>query len=68
MDWEYTPFTPQFNLTDHSGATCPCGFTSDGLPVGLQIIGRLEDEVTVLQASAAFERVRSWADKRPPVS
>jgi len=38
------------------------------LPVGLQIIGRLEDEVTVLQASAAFEKVRPWADKRPPVS
>lgn len=68
MDWEYTPFTPQFNLTGHPGATCPCGFTSNGLPVGLQIIGRLEDEVTVLQASAAFEKVRPWADKRPPVS
>lgn len=44
----------------------PCGVTADGLPVGLQIVGRWRDEVTVLRAAAAFERARPWADRRPP--
>ena len=39
-----------------------------GLPIGLQVVGRLEDEVTVLRASAAFEKARPWTGKRPPVS
>jgi Asp-tRNA(Asn)/Glu-tRNA(Gln) amidotransferase A subunit family amidase len=59
--------TPLFNLTGQPAATVPCGFTSDGLPIGLQIVGRRFDEATVLRASAAFEAVRPWAHKRPPV-
>ena len=58
--------TPLFNLTGQPAATVPCGFTSDGLPIGLQIVGRRFDEATVLRASAAFEAVRPWAQKRPP--
>lgn len=68
INWGLVPFTPIFNLTRNPAATVPCGFSSDGLPIGLQIVGRLEDDVTVLQASAAFEKVRPWADKRPLVS
>ncbi|HXH13053.1 MAG TPA: amidase [Alphaproteobacteria bacterium] len=59
--------TPLFNLTGQPAATVPCGFTSDGLPIGLQIVGRRFDEATVLRASAAFEAARPWAQKRPPV-
>jgi aspartyl-tRNA(Asn)/glutamyl-tRNA(Gln) amidotransferase subunit A len=59
--------TPLFNLTGQPAATVPCGFTGDGLPIGLQIVGRRFDEATVLRASAAFEAVRPWAQKRPPV-
>jgi aspartyl-tRNA(Asn)/glutamyl-tRNA(Gln) amidotransferase subunit A len=59
--------TPLFNLTGQPAATVPCGFTSDGLPIGLQIVGRRFDEATVLRASAAFEAARPWAHKRPPV-
>jgi len=43
----------------------PCGFTKDGLPIGLQIVGRRFDDSTVLRASAAFERARPWAQHRP---
>ena len=43
----------------------PAGFTKDGLPVGLQIIGRHLDDRTVLAASAAFEQARPWAHKWP---
>jgi len=57
--------TPLFNLTGQPAATVPCGLTSDGLPIGLQIVGRRFDEATVLRASAAFEAIRPWAQTRP---
>jgi aspartyl-tRNA(Asn)/glutamyl-tRNA(Gln) amidotransferase subunit A len=61
----WTAFTYPFNLTGMPAATVPCGFAKDGLPVGLQIVGRLRDDALVLRAAAAFEAVRPWADKRP---
>ena len=67
-DRAFNPFNLVFNMTQQPAATVPCGFTSEGLPVGLHIVGRWGDEATVLRASAAFEQVRPWADKRPPVS
>ena len=67
-DWAFNPFNVVFNATQQPAASVPCGFNSDGLPVGLHVIGRREDEVSVLQASKAFEGARPWADKRPPVS
>jgi aspartyl-tRNA(Asn)/glutamyl-tRNA(Gln) amidotransferase subunit A len=63
----YTPFTRAFNLSGQPAASIPCGFSSEGLPVGLHIVGRRREESTVLRASAAFERVRPWAEHRPPV-
>ena len=66
--WGFTPFTYLFNLTGNPAASAPAGFSSEGLPIGLQIIGGMKDEVTVLAASAAFEEARPWASKRPPVS
>jgi len=68
LDWEFCPFTCVFNLTGNPAASVPCGFTSDGLPIGVQIVGRFEDEITVLRASAAFEEARPWLKKRPPIS
>ena len=61
----FTPFTYLFNLTGNPAATVPCGFDSEGMPVGLQLVGNLEDEMTVLAASAAFESARPWAATRP---
>lgn len=58
-------FTFPANMTGQPAATIPAGFTHDGLPVGLQIIGRHLDDKTVLRASGAFERARPWADKWP---
>jgi aspartyl-tRNA(Asn)/glutamyl-tRNA(Gln) amidotransferase subunit A len=56
-----------FNQTGQPAITVPCGFTSDGLPVGLQIVGKRNADDAVLRAAAAFEAARPWADRRPPL-
>ena len=61
----WMPFTFPFNLTGQPAASVPVGFTSAGLPVGLQIVGRRHDDRTVLAASAAFEAAAPWAARRP---
>jgi len=65
--YDWIPFTFPFNLTGHPGASVPCGFTSDKLPIGLQIVGRRLDDATVLRAAAAVERLQPGADQKPPV-
>ena len=46
-------------------ATVPAGFSKDGLPIGLQIVGRHLDDPTVMRAAAAFEMAQPWRDKWP---
>ena len=67
-NYEWIPFTFPFNLTGQPACTVPCGFTRDGLPIGLQIVGRRFDDATVLQAAALFESAEPWAATRPPVA
>jgi aspartyl-tRNA(Asn)/glutamyl-tRNA(Gln) amidotransferase subunit A len=61
----WMPYTFLFNLTGQPAASVPAGWTEDGLPVGLQIVGRRHADRTVLAASAAFEAACPWADRRP---
>ncbi|MFX1418013.1 MAG: amidase [Promethearchaeota archaeon] len=61
----WMPYTYIFNLTQHPAATIPSGFSSEGLPIGLQIVGRRFDELTVLQVSKAFENITPWQEKKP---
>ncbi len=67
-DWiRWAGFSYPFNLTWQPAATCPCGFTPAGLPVGVQFVsGRFQD-LRILQASRVFEQAFPWADKRPPL-
>jgi aspartyl-tRNA(Asn)/glutamyl-tRNA(Gln) amidotransferase subunit A len=66
-DWiAWAGFSYPFNFTGQPASTVPAGFTPAGLPVGLQIVGRRFADLTVLQASAAFEEARPWAQRRPP--
>lgn len=62
----WTPFSYPFNLTQQPACTIPCGLTSAGLPIGLQIVGRMFDDATVLRAARAYETVRPVA--RPDVT
>jgi aspartyl-tRNA(Asn)/glutamyl-tRNA(Gln) amidotransferase subunit A len=61
-------FTRPFNLTGHPAASVPCGFTGEGLPIGLQIIGRPFDEATVLRVADAYQRLTDWHTRRPTVA
>jgi aspartyl-tRNA(Asn)/glutamyl-tRNA(Gln) amidotransferase subunit A len=60
-------FTFPFNQTGQPAASVPCGFTSAGLPVALQIVGRWHADWLVLQAAAACEQAAPWVQERPPV-
>jgi aspartyl-tRNA(Asn)/glutamyl-tRNA(Gln) amidotransferase subunit A len=54
-----------FSLGGLPALTVPCGFDSDGLPIGLQIAGRAFDEAQVLRVGAAYERATEWHRRRP---
>ncbi|WP_428660651.1 amidase [Reyranella sp.] len=59
------PYTMPFNITGHPAITVCCGFASDGLPVGLQILGRFRDEASILRAAAIYETSEPWLDRWP---
>ncbi len=57
----WSPFTYPFNLTQQPAASVPCGFTLNGLPVGMQIVGAKSRDILVLQAARAYETVSAFA-------
>ncbi|GAA2416975.1 amidase [Actinomadura vinacea] len=63
----WTPFTYPFNMTQQPAASVPCGFTAEGLPVGLQVVGPRHADALVLNACLAYERAHPWRDRRPPL-
>jgi len=60
--------TMPFSLSGIPALSVPCGFSSDGLPLALQIAGRPFDEATVLRAGDAYQRVTDWHVRMPPLS
>jgi len=67
MSVHLTRFTNPFNLTGFPALSLPCGFTKEGLPVGLQIVGRPRDEALVLRVGKAYESATEWHTRRPPL-
>jgi amidase len=63
---QWVLLTYAFTVVGLPAISVPCGFTRDGLPVGLQIVGRWRDDASVLRAASAFEAAAPWADHRPP--
>jgi aspartyl-tRNA(Asn)/glutamyl-tRNA(Gln) amidotransferase subunit A len=64
----WSAFTYPFNLTGQPACAVPCGWSESELPIGLQIIGRRFDDLTVLRAARALEQLQPWSDRRPVIS
>jgi aspartyl-tRNA(Asn)/glutamyl-tRNA(Gln) amidotransferase subunit A len=62
---QWTPFTYPFNMTQQPAISVPCGVTSDGLPVGLQIVGPRHSDDLVLAVAKLLEEIRPWPTDRP---
>jgi aspartyl-tRNA(Asn)/glutamyl-tRNA(Gln) amidotransferase subunit A len=59
--------TRPFNLTGAPTISLPCGFTSDGMPIGMQLSGRAFEDGLVLQAAQSYESATEWHTRRPPI-
>jgi aspartyl-tRNA(Asn)/glutamyl-tRNA(Gln) amidotransferase subunit A len=60
-------FTGPFNLAGVPALSLPCGFSSENLPMGLQIVGRPFAEDMVMKVAHAYERNTDWHTRRPPI-
>jgi amidase len=60
------PFTGVWNYTGQPAAAVPAGFTEDGLPLSVQLVGRPSDEATLISIAAQLEAERGWPERRPP--
>jgi aspartyl-tRNA(Asn)/glutamyl-tRNA(Gln) amidotransferase subunit A len=58
-------FTVSANLAGLPGVSVPCGFSSNGLPIGFQLMGRMFDESTLLRVADAYERSTDWHVRSP---
>ena len=63
----WTPYTYPFNLTQQPALSVPCGFTGDGLPVGLQVVGPRHADALVLRVGRAYEQRTDWGSAPPTV-
>jgi aspartyl-tRNA(Asn)/glutamyl-tRNA(Gln) amidotransferase subunit A len=61
-------FTVPFDVSGQPAIALPCGFTSDGLPISLQLAGRPFDEATICRAAHAYESATDWHTRQPPVA
>jgi amidase len=64
----FTPFTAAFNVTGQPAVTIPAGLGSDGLPLSVQLVGRVGAEEVLYSLAGQIEGAAPWAGRRPPVS
>jgi amidase len=63
FDW--CNFTPLFNTTGQPAISLPLGMSSSGLPIGIQLVGRMNDEASLLRVGAQLEEAMSWRGRIP---
>jgi amidase len=64
----FTPFTPIFNLTGQPAVSIPAGTGSDGLPLAVQLVGRVGAEDTLYSLAGQIEAAAPWVQRRPVIS
>ena len=64
----WVPYNAAFNHSGQPAASIPVGFTPDGFPLSVQLVGRADDEATLLSLAAQMEQERPWADRIPDVA
>jgi amidase len=63
---EAVAFTTQWNLTGQPAASLPAAVTDGGVPIGVQLVSRPNDEATILSLAAQLEAEIGWPERRPP--
>lgn len=64
--FDYTPWTPVFNVTGQPAMSVPLFWNGEGLPIGVHLAARFGDEATLFRVAAQLEEARPWAERRPP--
>jgi amidase len=64
----FTPFTPAWNVTGQPAAAVPAGFSQGGVPLSVQLVGRIRDEATLLSLAGQLEAARPWSARRPTLA
>lgn len=66
--WTDSVFTFPFNISGQPAISLPLGWSEEGIPIGVQLVGRYGDEATVLSVSAQLEQENPWKHRKPPIS
>jgi len=65
--FDFSAFTPLFNVTGQPAMSVPLAWNDDGLPIGMQFVGRFGDDATLFRLAGQLERARPWFSRIPPL-
>jgi amidase len=64
--FDFSPYTPLFNVTGQPAMSVPVHWNREGIPIGMQFVGRFGNEATLFQLAGQLERAQPWFDRLPP--